>query len=193
MGTPVDRTETFAAAGSRTVALPGRFIRVLSAPTQGVTITTRPGVALTRYAGQGIDVGPGGFKSFDIALPVAGAVTFTVSDTEQADNQTAVNATVSATISPAATLAQPGDVSCAAGAITELYAGGAATLTVLVRSSDTNTYAEGTVRIGTAGVGAASGIELNPGDSIALDTTAAVYAWNAGGVAIDLQVLVLGS
>ncbi len=191
MGTPVDRAITFAGQGQQTVQLEGRFVRVLAADASGVTITPHPGSPLLRYAGQDVDAGPAGFKAFDVAVTVASTVKLCVSDTRQADNQTAVNATVSATVSPGGTLDAGGDVSCANGAATQVLAGDANGLTAIVRSSDTNTYTEGTVRLGGAGVTATSGIELNPGDAITIDTTAPIYAFNNSGAAVTLQVLPL--
>jgi hypothetical protein len=190
-GKPIDRSETFTGAGQRTVQLPGRFIRVLAADASGVTITTRPGSPLLRYAGQDIDAGAGGFTSFDIAVTVASTVKLCVSDDRQADTNTNVTATVNATVAPAGTVTQPGDVACANAAATQLVAGNANGLSVAIRSSAANTYAIGTVRIGTTGVTAASGLELNPGETMTIDATAPVVAYNNSGAAVTLQVLPL--
>lgn len=190
MGTPVDRTEVFTGAGSRSIQLSGRFVRVLAADVSGVTITPHPGSPLLRYVGQDVDAGST-FQSLDIAVTVACTVTICVSDQRQASNTTAVNATVSATISPAGTVTQPGDVACANAAATLLVAGNANGLAVLIRSSAANAYGLGTVRIGTAGVTAAQGVELNPGETMTLDVTAPIYAYNNSGAAVTLQVLPL--
>lgn len=191
MGTPVDRSITFTGAGQQGVQLAGRFIRVLAADASGVTLTPHPGSPLLRYAGQDIDAGPGGFQSFDVAVTVASTVQLCVSDTRQADNSTAVTATVSATVSPGGTLSNGGDTACANAAATQLAAGNANGLSVMVKSSATNTYGLGTVRIGTTGVTAASGIELNPGESLTFDTTAPIFAYNNSGASVTLQVLPL--
>lgn len=178
MGAPIDRTETFSGAGSRNVELAGRFIRVLAADASGVTITPRGGKAMLRYAGQDIDLGPQGFQAFSIAVTVASTVRICVSDTRQADSNTNVSATVSATVTPAGTVTQPGDVICPAGAATQLIAGNANGLSVLIRSSATNNYADGLVRVGTTGVTASQGVELNVGESWPLATTAPLAAYN---------------
>lgn len=191
MGTPVDRSEVFTGAGTRTIALQGRFIRVLACDASGVTITPKPGSPLLRNQGQDVDAGPQGFKSFDIAVTVASTVKVCVSDTRQADSNTNVTANVNATVSPAGTVTQPGDVACANAAATQLVAGNANGLSVMVRSSAANTYAIGSVRIGTTGVTAASGVELNPGETITLDVDAPVVAYNNSGAAVTLQVLPL--
>lgn len=189
IGTPVDRSITFSAAGSQRVALSGRFIRILSADVSGVTITPEGASPLLRYGGQEIDVGPQGFRSFQVAVTVPCTVILTVSETHQSDNQTNVNATVSATIDPGGTLPTGGDTVCATGAATLLAAGNANNLAVMVRSSELNNYAAGTVRVGGTGVTAASGIEINPGEVMTLSTTAPVYAYNNSGAAVTLQVL----
>lgn len=188
MGTPIDRTETFTGAGARTVALQGRFIRVLEADVSGVTITPQGGKGMLRYAGQDIDVGPQGFKSFQIAVTVASAVTLCVSETRQADNAANVNATVSATIAAAGTVSQPGDVACPNGVATQIAAGNANGLSVIVRSSAGNSYSPGQVRIGTTAVTASSGIEINPGETQTWGTTAPIFCFNNTGASINLQV-----
>lgn len=193
MGTPVDRSITFNGPGTQTVQLEGRFVRVLAADASGVTIKPSPGSPLLRYAGQDVDAGPQGFNSFDVTVTVASTVKLCVSDTRQADNQTNVNATVSATIAAGGVLSNGGDVVCPTGQATQIWAGSAAQLTVAIRSSDTNTYAEGTVRIGTTAVAANSGLELNPGDMLSLDTTAPVFAYNSSGASVTLQVLGIAS
>lgn len=190
MGAPVDRTEVFAGAGSRSIQLAGRFIRVLAADASGVTITPHPGVPLLRYVGQDVDAGSN-FNWFDLSVTVASTVRVCVSDQRQADNATQVNATISATITPAGTVTQPGDVVCANAAATQLLAGNANGLTAMIRSSVNNTYGLGTVRIGTTGVTAAQGIELNPGETLALAVTTPVFAYNNSGAAVTLQVLPL--
>ena len=189
MATPRDITEVFAGAGQRPILAGGRFVRVLAADASGVTIIPDTGQPLLRFAGQDIDVGPGGFRRLQISVTVASTVKLVISDTRQADNQTSINATVSATVSPGGTFPTGGDVACPNAASTQLIAGNANELTVMVRSSAANTYAAGTVRVGGTGVGAASGIELNPGEVITISTTAPIAAYNGSGAAVTLQVL----
>ncbi len=191
MSQPVDRTIVFAGAGSLTVGLIGRYVRVYEADATGVSIALDSGGPLLRFPGQEIDAGPGGFKRLQVSVTVASTVRIGVSETPQGDTNTQVSATVSATLSPGGTLPAGGDVACVNAAATLILAGNANGLVALVRSSDTNTYAEGTVRVGGLGVTAAAGIELNPGDVMAIDTTAAIYAYNNSGAAVTLQVLPL--
>ena len=191
MSKPVDRTITFAGAGSVPVGLEGRYIRIYAADPSGVTIQPDSGSPLLRFPGQQIDTGPGGFKRLQVSVTVASTVRIGVSEVPQDDTNTNVTATLSATINPGGTVANPGDVSCANGAATQLYAGGANTLTVGIKSSEANTYAVGTVRIGTTGVTGTSGLEISPGETLWLASTAPIFAYNDSGAAVDLQVLPL--
>jgi hypothetical protein len=45
-----------------------------------------------------------------------------------------------------------------------------------------------TLRIGDAAAAAARGTPLTPGDTMTIETTEAVYAWNPGGAAQDIAV-----
>lgn len=55
--------------------------------------------------------------------------------------------------------------------------------TILIRSNKTNVNK---MRIGDISITATQGIELNPGDTITLETTAAVYAKNLGDVTSNI-------
>lgn len=191
MGTPIDRSITFAAAGTQGVQLEGRFVRVLAADPTGVTIKPSPGSPLLRYVGQDIDAGPGGFKSLDVTVTVASTVRLCVSDTRQADDSVEVSATVSATVSPGSTLGIGGDTACANAIATLLVAGNANGLGAIICGPAAGVWAAGTVRVGGAGVTAASGIEIAPGEKITIATTAPIYAYNNSGAAITLEVLPL--
>lgn len=191
MGSPLDYSLTFAGAGSRMLPAAGRFCRVLAADASGVHISpSATGSGLLRFEGQDIDAGTT-IKEWLVSVTVACTVRVCISDTRQADNATTVNATLSATISPGGTLGNGGDTVCANAAATQLAAGNANGLSVTVKSPLSSTYANGTVRIGTTAVGAASGIELNPGDVFTADTTAPIFAYNGSGAPVTLQVLTL--
>lgn len=189
MAQPIDRSITFAGAGTQTVQVPGRFVRVLACDASGVTITPRPGSPLLRYAGQDVDAGVGGFTAVDLTVTVASTVKVCVSDTRQADSNTNVTANVSATVTPGGTMNQPGDIACANAVATQVIAGNANRLTVTVRAPSSGAWTSGTVRIGTTAVGAASGLEFDPGDSYSADFTGPVFIYNNSGAAISIQVL----
>lgn len=192
MGTPRDYSLTFTAAGQRTLPASGRFCRVLAADASGATIAAgATGSGLLRYTGQDVDAGAA-VNEWQISVTVACTVRVCISDTRQADNTASINATVSATVSPGGTMTQPGDVACANGAATQVIAGNADRLAVTVKAPESATWTAGTVRIGTTSVGAASGLELNPGDAYTAAFTGPLYVYNNSGASIDVQVLELG-
>ncbi len=100
-----------------------------------------------------------------------------------ADARAVVNATVNTTIAPGASLFDGGDVSCASGVATLLLALDATRSYANVTNPSTNTA---TVRVGTSTVAAATGTPLEPGCTLPLSTTAAIYAFQASGGAVTI-------
>jgi hypothetical protein len=94
-----------------------------------------------------------------------------------ADARAVVTANLTVNTEPGNTLSDGGDIACAATAVTLLSALDATRLVLTVSNPSTNTE---TLRIGTVAVAAATGFALEPGESISLATTAAVYAYNPG-------------
>ncbi len=81
--------------------------------------------------------------------------------------------------SPKATaLNTAANVTLAVGATTQIVGSLSTRLSVIITNLATNTQ---TFRIGDANAGASRGIELAPGESIEIETTAAVYGYNPGG------------
>ena len=72
------------------------------------------------------------------------------------------------------------------GATTQIVEANANRLCVIITNLATNTQ---TFRIGDADAGASRGIELAPGESIEIETTAAVYGYNPGGSAESVSVM----
>lgn len=185
MGSPRDYYLTFGGAGSREIKARGRFLRVLDAPAASVFLAFDGSTELERRAGQGINFG-GWFERFTVRSTVAQTVLVCVSDERQDDDQESVSVSVAATLAPGNTLGAGGDVNIAGASSALLAAGDATRLALVVANPATNTDP---VRVGGAGVGAASGIELSPGDSITLATTAAVHGYNPKAGAQTVQVL----
>lgn len=80
------------------------------------------------------------------------------------------------TISKATVLSDAADKSLpATGVVTQIIAANASRRSVILKSANANTD---TVRIGSSSITASRGIELSPGDSVTLDTTAAIYGKN---------------
>ena len=78
------------------------------------------------------------------------------------------------------------DVSLAAGTDTMIVGADANRLCVIITNLAANTQ---TFRIGNASVSATAGVELAPGESIEIETTAAVYGYNPGGSAESVSVM----
>lgn len=91
------------------------------------------------------------------------------------------------TISKSLTLTSTADVSLLAGVKTAILAANAARRSALI----TNLAAgAATIRVGdAANVAAGRGIPVLPGETITLDTAAAISAWNPGGLAQSVAVL----
>jgi hypothetical protein len=100
------------------------------------------------------------------------------------DGRATANVNVTATVAAGNTLNNGGDVSALAGAATQLLAADASRTYALICNVSTNTL---TVRIGSSAVAAATGVPLEPGETLALATTAAIYAYNAGGSAVTIN------
>lgn len=85
----------------------------------------------------------------------------------------------------AATIDSKADVSVSATTTAVVSAAVANRRTVLLSNPVSNTRE---FRIGDSGAGAANGVILNPGDTFAFDTVAAVYAYNPHGAAQSISV-----
>lgn len=189
MSAPRDFEITFAAAGEREIKARGRLIRVLEAPESHVFITVQGGAELKRRDGQGVSTGADFFERFTVRSEVAQTVRVVVADDPQDDDRNAVSVTASATIEPANTLGAGGDVSIPAASAADLIAADTTRLGVLIVNPVTNTAA---VRVGGSGVGATSGVLLEPGESVTLSTSDLVRGYNThASAAQSLNVLPL--
>jgi hypothetical protein len=101
-----------------------------------------------------------------------------------ADARATANVTVNTTVAPGASLNNGGDVACVSGVATVLLAADATRLYALVANSSANAA---TVRLGTAAVGAATGIPIEPGQTLPIATTAAIYGFQASGGPVTLS------
>lgn len=102
-----------------------------------------------------------------------------------ADGRASANVSVTTNIAPGNTLDDGGDVSVPDSSVTQLLA---ADPDRLYATIDVPSDAAGPVRIGTASVGASSGRRVEPGTSIPIATTAAIYAYHENGTAVVLSV-----
>lgn len=83
-------------------------------------------------------------------------------------------------------LSTAADVSLGAGATSQVIAANAGRRELLVTNLAANVE---TLRVGDSNAGAARGLEVAPGQTITMHTTAAVHAYNPGGSAQSVGVL----
>lgn len=186
---------TLVFAGGDTKRLPGgNFLRLLTAENAVKVEYIRAGTILEAETADGVRAGYGGFppksdsqkRAFDeVRITSASAQTVELLILQgSADYQRAVG-TVSVTRSAA--IVTTTDVVMAAGARTPILAANTARRRALI----TNLAAGvATLRIGDAvNVGATRGIPLAPGETITIDSTAAISGWNPGGAAQNVAVM----
>lgn len=173
MSAPRDYALTFTGAGTLPIRTTGRHIRILESPVSNVWVEVDGSRELKRTAGQGINVGASGFRRLLVRSAVAQTVLVSISDERQDDDQQSVAVTTSATIAPGNTLDAGGDVPVPALTSQTVIGADATRLAVLVHN-----ISDQELRIGGAGVGAASGVPLAPGEEKGIATTAIVACYN---------------
>ena len=169
------------AAGSLPFFVSGDYLHVYDAPVNdlvvrfddGEPVALRQGLGLRRY-----------YDKVTLESATGQVATVLVGFGSVADARATANVNVTANVTPGANFSNGGDVACGAGAATLLLAADAARLYALIGNASTNTI---TVRIGTAAVAAASGIPLEPGTTLPVAFTGAIYAWNPGGVPVTIN------
>lgn len=171
MGSPRDYTEVFTGLAERPIQARGRYIRIMEA-TGDVYISVAGSSRLKRVVGQEIDHGSE-FSRFILRSTIAQTVRVVVSDTSQRDDQQTVNVNATATVAPGNTLDAGGDVLIPANSAANVIAGDGTRLVVGVHN-----ISDQELRIGGAGVTAASGLPLKPGEEKYIATTAVVAVFN---------------
>ncbi len=170
-----------AAGVPRRYEIPGDWFHVLTAPVadlyvrfdDGERVPFPQGVGIRRY-----------YQSFELESATGQNLVALAGFGSVVDGRASVTGlTLNTQIAPGNTLDDGGDVSCGATAATQLLAADADRMYALIKNPSTNTV---TVRVGTSAVAAASGVPLEPGETLPLATTAAIYAYNpdAGAVTI---------
>ncbi len=102
------------------------------------------------------------------------------------DHSEDINVTATANVSPGNALVNVGRVTIGAGVGGVVFAAAASTKTIIIKSLSTNANS---VNIGTTGVGALTGYELESGESMSMSVTAEIAAFNTGGSDVVLCVL----
>lgn len=100
------------------------------------------------------------------------------------DSRANVTATLSVNIAAGNQIDNGADVATASGAATLLLPVDLTRLHAIICNPSTNTA---TVRIGSATVGAGSGIPLEPGESLEYEITGAIYAFQNSGASVTIS------
>lgn len=147
-------------------------------------------------AGRSIPGPDGGFKIVRFYNP--GAVDITVEFAVSIDDVRPFDVVISNS-SPLNTSNTPvipvtigtgSDTLCGAGIQTQLRASSNVVKEVFISNLASNTA---TMRIGNSTTAANKGIPLAPGETLILETSAGIFAWNSGAVAENLAVSVITS
>lgn len=173
---------TLAAGVAQRWPIEGDWIACITAPGGVTDLTARfdnseavplpAGLGFRRY-----------YREIALESAVGGAFVVLAGFGSVADARASLNAVVNATIASGASLFDGGDVAVPSGAATLLLAADATRSYANIMNPSTNTA---TVRIGTATVGAANGTPLEPGSTLPVSTTAAIYAFQASGAPVTL-------
>jgi len=163
------------------IEIDGDYFHVFKAPVNDLTVAFDDGEA--EAVEQGI-----GFRRYFRAITLSSAtgqaVKVYAGYGSVGDGRSTANVNVTANITPGANLSDGGDVSCAATSTTQLLAADVNRLYANITNVSSNTV---TVRVGTATVGAATGTPLEPGSTLPMATTAAIYAYNPGAGAVTIS------
>lgn len=166
--------------------LNGDYIHILSAPVADLRVRFDNGKPVKVFEGLG-------FRRYysDVEFESATGQTITVllGFGSVADARATVNASITANIQYGNTLTNPGDVACAAGAATLLSAITTTRLYAIINNPSANT---GTFRIGASSVTASSGLAVEPGESVTVTGSEALYAWNTGAGSESLNMIFVG-
>lgn len=182
-GFDLESITSMAANATRVLQRTGNKIAVYAG--QGLTIRMSPsGQQITLDAGVVVQVQP-----FDRVEIINGS---TIQDVQvytgsgdYFDGRSNISATISATLAPATTFAAEADAAIAGGASVNISAADTDKRQVFISNPETNTM---TFRIGDSTVDATKGFILEPGGSMIIDTSAAIYAHNTGATSETLGV-----
>lgn len=185
MTRPIEYSLTFSGAGERELQVNGRYLYINDA-TGDVFVSLDNGSELQRGKKSNVANGEP-FTRLRVRSAIAQTVRLTVSEERQDEGRDDVAVTTTASITPGNTFQGSADVALVAVTATEIIAADATRLGVLIKNPSSNTAS---VRIGgAASVGAAQGIELEPGESIPIATTDAVYGYSVPGESVSVSVV----
>lgn len=173
---------TLAAGVPQRIGLDGDYFHVLTAPVDDLQVRFDEGKAVPAYESVG-------WRTYYSAVELSSATGQTVvvmlGFGSVHDGRASANVNVTANIAPGNTVDDGGDVSCPTGGPTLLANADTDRLYLKVANPSTNSN---TFRIGSSSVDGTSGDLLEPGMSLPISVTAAVYAYNTGGTTESLTV-----
>jgi hypothetical protein len=184
-----DHSVTIAAGGSRVWTTMGTMIKIYSA-TAEFRLKINDGARLTMKTGRMVEMPPG--LTFDrLEFKNDGASDLTVDFAigfGRVSDDPVLTGEIESEFKPYASVTPETDVSITAASTVQVIAADSTRRAVLVGNLEGNAQ---TMRIGDSTAAAAKGQEIKPGETIELRTTAALYAYNPGGSAESLSVVVL--
>lgn len=173
---------TLAAGVPQRFLLEGDWVACITSPLNVTDLTARfdqseavplpAGLGFRRY-----------YREVELQSATGGAFVVLAGFGSVSDARATANVSVLASLAAGTSLFDGGDVACTSGAATLLLALDATRSYAIISNPSTNTV---TLRIGTSGVGAASGTPLEPGCTLPLSTTAAIYAYQASGGSVTI-------
>jgi hypothetical protein len=108
---------------------------------------------------------------------------------ELIDTRDNVSVTVSATVTPSDVITPKTDVSLPAGGpATLICAANANRKSLMIKHNNGNDPAD-IVRLGSSSVAATSGLEIVAGETVTIETEAAVYGFNTGSAAVAVSII----
>lgn len=150
----------------------GDYVHILTAPVTDLKCRFDGGEQVPMYEGVGFRRY---YREVEFESATGQSIVALLGFGSVADGRATANVNVTATVAAGNTINDGGDVSCLATARTQLLAADASRTYALLSNESGNSI---TVRIGSVAVTAATGIILEPGETLAYATTAAIYAYN---------------
>lgn len=182
---PTDHELVFTGAGSRQVSSAGKYVRILEAT--GDVYIKIDAISTELKRGKKSEIATPGFKKIMVRSAIAQTVRLVISDQPQDEGRDDVAVTTTASITPGNTFEGVADVPLTAATASKISNSDATQLGVIIKNPSSNTAS---VRIGgAASVGAAQGIEIEPGESIPIATTAEVWGYSAPGESVSVSVV----
>lgn len=172
---------TLAAGVAKRHQIPGDWIQIKSAPVDDLYVRFDDGERILMSEGDGMRRY---YQTVEFESATGQAITVWLGFGNATASRATANVNVASTVEPGNTGDNGGDVSCLAGAATQLLAADTDRVYAVIVNPSTNSV---TLRIGTAAVDATSGIPLEPGQTLPYASTSAVFAWNPSGGAVTLS------